>query len=262
MDLSKFSGKTALITGASSGIGDSFARLLAAAGTHLLLVARREQRLLQLADHLRSQHGIVVDIIAMDLSAENAAYQLHQKVREKDLQIDLLINNAGMGKHGDYVNATLEEHHQMINLNIVALNDLSYLFGKDMIERGSGYILLVGSIASFVAVPRFATYAATKAYVLSLGEALGKELAPHGIVVTTLCPGGTTTEFMDISGQQIDGIRTLAMMSSESVAKTGLRGLLHKRRVVVPGLLYKISIISLRLFPRRLQALFGQMATD
>ncbi|MCG8315087.1 MAG: SDR family oxidoreductase [Pseudomonadales bacterium] len=262
MNLNRFAGQTALITGASSGIGDSFARLLAAAGTHLVLVARRQERLQQLAEHLREKHSINVEVIALDLTSQNAVRSLYEQVQEQGIQIDILINNAGMGKHGDYLDVTLEEHHQMIYLNMIALNDLSYLFAKDMIERSSGYILLVGSIASFVPVPRFATYAATKAYVLSLGGALGKELAPHGIAVTTLCPGGTTTEFMDISGQQIDGIRTLAMMSSESVAKAGLRGLMLKQRVVVPGLLYKLSILSLRLFPRRLQALFGQMATD
>lgn len=257
-----YSGKTALVTGASSGIGKSFAHLLASAGANLVLVARREDRLKELAEDLKNQYGTNVTIIAKDLGTPGSAESLYQDTLSKGLDIDLLINNAGMGKHGEFIEEPLESHHQMINLNVLALNDLTHFYSKEMVAKGSGEILLVASIASFMPIPKFATYAATKAYVLTLGESLAAELKPKGVTVTTLCPGGTLTEFMEISGQQIDGLRSLAMMTSDDVAKIGLSALRRKRRVVVPGMLYKVSIASLRMVPRRLQAVFGQMATD
>lgn len=260
--MSSYQGKTALVTGASSGIGEAFAKLLAAEGANLILVARREERLQKLAEELRLSNSIQVTIIAMDLSAANAPTTLYQATREKGLTVDVLINNAGVGKHGDFLETSLADHHQTINLNVIALNDLTYLYGQDMAERGAGQILLVASLASFLPIPRFATYAASKAYVLALGESLAKELQSAGVSVTTLCPGGTSTEFMDLSGQQIDGLRKLAMMSSEEVAQAGLKAMKKKQPVVVPGLLYKFSVAGLRFFPRRIQAIFGQLATD
>jgi len=260
--MNKFLGKTALVTGASSGIGSSFARLLAKSGANLILVARREDRLNKLAEILRNDFDVKVDVIVKDLAQLDASNELYRQTNALGLQVDVLINNAGLGTHGDFLNIPLSKHHQMINLNITALNDLTYLFGQDMAKRGQGSILLVSSIAGFLPVPRFSTYAATKNYVLALGEALGNEFKSKGVNVTTLCPGGTLTEFMGVAGQQIDGIRSLAMMSSDEVAKTGLKALARKQRVIVPGWLYKIGISSLRLFPRRLQAVFGQLATD
>lgn len=260
--MTSYSGKTALVTGASSGIGEAFANLLAQQGADLILVARRAERLDTLAKKLRDQYQVSVNTIAMDLSEPGAAALLYEKTQQMELKVNLLVNNAGIGKHGNYLESDLDDHHQMINLNVIAVQDLTYLFANDMAAQGSGQILLVASIAGFLPVPRFATYAATKAYVLSLGESLAKELKSAGVSITTLCPGGTSTEFMDISGQKIDGVRTLAMMSSESVAKAGLNALNKQQRVVVPGLLYKVSIASLRFFPRRMQAIFGQLATD
>ena len=260
--MNKFLGKTALVTGASSGIGSSFARLLAKSGANLILVARREDRLNKLAEILRNDFDVKVDVIVKDLAQLDASNELYRQTNALGLQVDVLINNAGLGTHGDFLNIPLSKHHQMINLNITALNDLTYLFGQDMAKRGQGSILLVSSIAGFLPVPRFSTYAATKNYVLALGEALGNEFKSKGVNVTTLCPGGTLTEFMGVAGQQIDGIRSLAMMSSDEVAKTGLKALARKQRVIVPGWLYKIGISSLRLFPRRLQAVFGQLVTD
>lgn len=258
----KFTGKTALVTGASSGIGESFARILAKSGANLILVARREERLTKLSEALREEFNVTVDVIAQDLCVPNVSEALFQKTNSMGRQVDILINNAGFGIHGDFLAMSQASHHQMINLNITALNDLTYFYGQDMAKRGEGYILLVSSIAGFLPVPRFASYAATKNYVLALGEALGKELKTKGVTVTTLCPGGTLTEFMDVSGQQMDKMRSMAMMSSDKVAKTGLKALSRKKRIIVPGWLYKIGIASLRLFPRRLQAIVGQLVTD
>jgi len=260
--MNNFSGRTALVTGASSGIGESFAHLLAKSGANLILVARREDRLNTLSETLRADFNVQVEVIAKDLALPHASEELYQQTNAQGLQVDILVNNAGLGTHGDFLDLPLAKHHQMINLNIIALNDLTHFYGQDMAKRGQGDILLVASIAGFLPVPRFSTYAATKNYVLALGEALGNELKSKGVTVTTLCPGGTLTEFMDVAGQQIDGVRSLAMMSSDKVAKTGLNALSRKKRVIVPGWLYKIGISSLRLYPRRLQAIFGQLATD
>ena len=255
-------GKTVLITGASSGIGKSFAQLLAAEGANLILVARREERLKEIASELATAYSISVEVIAKDLGQAGSAQALYDEVQGRGLSVDTLINNAGIGKQGDYLDESLESHHQVMQLNVISLNDLTYLFAQDMVAKGSGNILLVASIASFMPIPKFATYAATKAYVLTLGESLAAELKDKGVIVTTLCPGGTLTEFMENSGQQIDGLRNLAMMSSDQVAQEGLTALQKGKRVIVPGWLYKFSIAGLRLVPRRLQAVFGQMATD
>ena len=260
--MNKFSGKTALVTGASSGIGESFARLLAKSGANLILVARREDRLNTLSDTLKADFNVKVDVIAKDLTLPQASEALYQQTNAMGIQVDILVNNAGLGTHGGFLDIPLAKHHQMINLNIIALNDLTYFYGQDMAKRGEGSILLVASIAGFLPIPKFSTYAATKNYVLALGEALGKEFKSKGVTVTTLCPGGTLTEFIDITGQEMDSIRSLAMMSSDKVAKTGLKALKRKKRVIVPGWLYKLGISSLRLFPRRLQAIIGQLVTD
>jgi short-subunit dehydrogenase len=260
--MEQFKGKTALVTGASSGIGESIARRLAQAGAHLVLVARREQRLQALATELSQQHGVNIRIIARDLAADGAAQALYDELRQADMSVDVLINNAGIGQQGDFLDESLESHRKTINLNVMATHDLTWLFARDMVARGNGHILLVASLAAFMPVPRFTTYAASKAYVLNLGTSLATELAPRGVSVATLCPGGTATEFFEHSGQEFDKLRTMAMMSSDAVARAGLKGLANGRTVIVPGILYKVSVAGLRLIPRRLQAVFGQWATD
>lgn len=259
--MQSFQGKTALITGASSGIGESFARQLAEQGADLVLVARRESRLQALAHELGRKHGIKTTVIAHDLSEPGAAQALYEKTQALHLPIDVLLNNAGLAKHSPFLDVSLESHTSMMRVNIDALTELTYLYGKDMVARKQGNILLVSSIAGFVPVPQFSTYAASKAYVLSLGKALYNEWKKSNVNVTVLCPGGTLTEFMDVSGQDIKGIRTLAMMSSDSVAKAGLNGMLRNKNVVVPGWLYKVSMASMRLVPTGLQAALGEAAT-
>ncbi|MCP5169418.1 MAG: SDR family oxidoreductase [Hahellaceae bacterium] len=256
----RFAGKTALITGASSGIGESMAHLLAAQQCHLILVARRLSRLESLRDKLVQQHGIKVEIIAADLLVPGAAQQVFNETVNRGLRVDVLINNAGFGKNGDFLEVPLESHTQMIQLNITALTEMTYLFAEAMKHQGGGDILQVASIAAFMPTPSFSTYGAGKAYVLNFSEALSRELKPHNIRVTALCPGGTLTEFMDVSGQQITGLRTKAMMTSESVAKAGLKALEKGHSAIVPGWLYKVSIASLRLIPRSLQARLAEDA--
>lgn len=259
--MSSFQGQTALVTGASSGIGESFARQLAAQGANLVLVARREERLQELAAQLHRDFGVATHVMAQDLQEPGAAQSLYARVQQQGLQIDILLNNAGLGKHGAFLSLPLETHMAMMRVNVDALTELTWLFGRDMVTRRKGSILLVSSIAGYLPVPQFAIYAASKAYVLSFGKALHEEWKQHNVSVTVLCPGGTLTEFMEVAGQKIDGIRSLAMMSSEAVAGAGLRALAHGRRVVVPGALYKTSMAMLRFIPSRLQATLGEMAT-
>jgi len=259
--MTKFTGKTALVTGASSGIGESITRQLAETGCNLILVARREDKLNELKQELEDKHEITITTISHDLATPEAGQQLYQKTQSMGLNVDILINNAGYAKHGPFHDTPLETHIHMMGLLTTTLTELTYLYSQDMKKQREGYILLVASIAGFMPIPQFSTYAASKAFVLSLGESLSKELSAFGINVTTLCPGGTATEFMDVSGQNITGLRSHAIMTSDAVAKSGLKALSKGKTVIVPGLLYKISMASLRAVPRGLQAKIGEAAT-
>lgn len=255
-----FRNKLALVTGASSGIGEWFARHLAQQGANLILVARREERLQKLKAELESS-TLSVHIIAMDLQAPMAAQQLWDQTQALGLQVDILINNAGVGRHGEFLDVDLAAHRAVLQLNIVALTELTWLFAQDMKQRRSGKILLVASIAAYMPIPEFSTYAASKAFVLSFGQSLHNELRPFGVDVTVLSPGGVATEFMDVSGQKIDDWRKFAIMKPEKVGLEALTALARARRVIVPGWLYKISMASLRLIPNALQMMIGRMAT-
>ena len=259
--MNKFAGKTALVTGASSGIGESITRQLAEKHCNLILVARREDKLNTLKQELETQFNITVTTISHDLATLEAGKSLYKKTQALDLDVDILVNNAGYAKHGPLHSTPLDTHTDMMHLLTTTLTELTYLYSEDMKQLGGGYILLVASIAGFMPIPQFATYAASKAFVLSLGESLNKELSEFNINVTTLCPGGTATEFMDVSGQNITGFRRHAIMTSDAVAHAGLRAVAKGRAVIVPGLLYKFSMAGLRAVPRGLQAMIGEAAT-
>lgn len=246
-------GKTALITGASSGIGEDMARQLAANGTHLVLVARRAERLETLASELATKHGIRAEVIAMDLGVPGAADQLFSRTEGAGQQIDILINNAGFAQEGNFLDLPLEKHLAVNQLNMTVLTELAWHFGRAMRARNAGWILNTASVGAFTPVPKLAIYTAGKAYVLALGEALAEEFSAHNVMVTTLCPGGTWTEFMAVAGQTVDGIKKLGMMSAEDVARAGLQGLARGRRVVVPGVMYKASMPLMRLLPSLLK---------
>lgn len=256
-----FTNKTALITGASSGIGESFARLLARDGCNLLLVARREDKLLALKQELEQAHNIQVQVLAQDLSLPGSARQLFDRTQALEIRVDLLINNAGFAQHGYLLDVPLTVHTQMIQLMVTTLTELTWLYASAMKQQGGGHILLVSSLLGFLPGPQFASYAGAKAFVLNFAESLARELRPHNINICALCPGGTATEFMDVSGQKIEGLRSLAIMSSEAVARTGLNGVVRGKASVVPGLLYKIAVFAIRFVPRQMQAVFGEAAT-
>ena len=187
--MKSFAGKRALITGASSGLGLEFADLLAAQKVNLVLVARRQEPMQKLACDLRRKYGVDVLVEAIDLASPGAAGRLKSSLDARPVAIDILLNNAGYGLHGDFLEMPIERTVDMIQLNITALTELTYLFGRDMAKRGSGHILLIASLLAFQAVSSYAAYAATKAYVLALGEALHDEIRPHGVAVTSLLSG-------------------------------------------------------------------------
>ncbi len=246
--------QTVLITGASSGIGYQLARVFAREGYDLVLVARREQQLEELAGRLR-QVGSTVWVLPCDLSQRSAVRELYRSVQQLGRPIDVLVNNAGFGEHGDFAAGNLDRMLAMIDLNVAALTHLTRLFVPDMLERRAGRVLNLASVASFQPGPLMAVYYATKAYVLSLSEALAEELAPSGIVVSALCPGPTASEFQREAGlDQVPFYQRVRMPSSESVAEYGYRALMRGKRVVVNSVLFRISIFLIRFMPRRLVA--------
>jgi short-subunit dehydrogenase len=245
--------KRALITGASSGLGLEFAELLAAQKVNLVLAARRKEPMEKLAAELRRRHGVDVIVEPIDLAAPGAAARLKSGLDEKSLQIDILVNNAGYGLHDDFLETPLERTTDMIQLNITALTELSFVFGRDMATRGSGRILLVASLLAFQPVPAFAVYAATKYYVLSFGEALHDELRPHGVVVTSLCPGHTETGFDAAASAPVSPLLRLLTMKARPVAESGLRALSKGKASVIPGFMNKVFAFSNRFTPRSMQ---------
>ena len=253
MSRSSFTGKRALITGASSGIGVEFADLLAAQKVNLVLAARRREPMEQLAADLRRKYGVDVHVEAIDLASPGAAERLKNGLDERSISIDILVNNAGYGLQGNFLDTPIERTVDMIQLNITALTELSYLFGRDMAERGSGHILLVASLLAFQPVPSYAAYAATKAYVLAFGEALHDEVRSRGVVVTTLCPGHTETGFDAAAGAAVSHMLRLLTMKARPVAASGIRALTKGKASVVAGLPNKMAAFSNRLTPRSMQ---------
>lgn len=248
-----FAGKWALITGASSGLGLEFANLLAAQKVNLVLAARHQEPMEKLASDLRRKHGVDVLVETIDLASPGAPGRLKISLDARSVAIDILLNNAGYGLHGDFLQTPIEHTVNMIQLNITALTELTYLFGRDMAARRSGHILLVASLLAFQAVPSYAAYAATKAYVLALGEALHDELRSHGVVVTSLCPGHTATGFDAAAGATASPLLRLLTMKPRPVAASGIQALLRGRAMVVAGLSNKMAAFSNRLTPRSMQ---------
>ena len=237
--------KVALITGASAGLGVEFARQLAKRGHSLVLAARRKDRLEELAKELGNARAV-----AIDLSEANAAAKLMADLEANSESVELLVNNAGFGLIGRFAELDAKRLRQMIDLNVGALTDLCRAAAPAMIERKSGAILNVASTAAFQPGPKMAVYFATKAFVLSLSEALHEELKPHGIKVSCLCPGPTRTEFGDVAGFGGNGLFDRVAMNAAEVVETGLEGLDKNRAVVVPGLVNKLTASSGRFAPR------------
>jgi len=239
---------TTLITGASSGIGEAFARKLASLGHDLLLVARSEEKLIAICNILGRSHNIRAQYFVLDLSAPDAGARLLAETGQRNLAIDFLVNNAGFGSMGDFADLDLDRELNMIDLNVRSLVELTHLFLPAMRERKSGTIINVASTAGFQPVPFMATYAATKAFVLSFSEALWEENRSNGIRVMALCPGVTETAFFEASRMKRPPAR--AVQTPEQVVDVAMRALKRGKASVISGWTNFLMVETERLVPR------------
>lgn len=241
----KLNNKNVLITGASSGIGKSFAYLLASKGANLVLVARSKSKMDEIAKEAEDKYQVKAHVLQKDLSKPESAKSLYDEIKAKQINIDLLINNAGFGKWGRFESFLVKEYQEMIQLNITSLTELCYYFIEDFKEKEESGIINVGSTASFLPIPYSGVYGATKSYVLSFTEALVGELENTSINVFCLCPGGTESNFNRVanSNNTVDN-STTELMSSDEVAKIGLEAFLAKKHYVITGRQMQIKLFK------------------
>lgn len=249
---------TALITGASSGIGRELAALLARDGYDVVLVARNELRLQALAEELRAAHGVHATPLPTDLVVPSAADEIAAELERRGLEIEVLVNCAGFNVYGAFATTDAERELQMLQVNVVTLTRLTKLLLPDMLRRGTGRILNIGSTGSFAPGPFDAVYCASKAFVLSFTEALAEELEGTGVTATALCPGPTATEFAERAGMSGTPLFQGRVASAAEVAAAGYRAMMRGRRVVVPGLGNMLLTFSVRLSPRTMVASIGR----
>lgn len=243
---------TALVTGASGGIGEELARLFAADGHDLVLVARSRDKLARLAAELEDAHGVSARVVASDLSRADSPREIFEELSGAGVAVDALVNNAGFGSYGLFAETDLEQELELLQVNVAALTHLTKLFLPAMLGRRRGYVLNVASTAAFQPGPLMAVYYASKAYVLSFSEALSNECEGTGVRVSALCPGPTETGFVAAAGMGDSKLFDRGAMSARAVAEAGYRGLLDGRRVVIPGLRNNLLARSIGLFPRGL----------
>jgi uncharacterized protein len=245
--------KTTLITGASSGIGLELAYINAQKGNNAVLIARNNKRLEEIKHEIENKYKTKVYIIAKDLSIKNAPLDVYTELKQKNIQIDYLINNAGFGDYGMFTETSWEKEEQMINLNISALTQFTKLFLKDMVARGNGKIMNVASIASFIPGPLMAVYFATKSYVLHFSEAINNEVQGKGVTITALCPGPTESGFQNAAAMQESKMfEGKKIPSSLEVAKYGYDAMIKGKSVAVHGFMNNIMVNSVRFTPRNL----------
>jgi short-subunit dehydrogenase len=245
---------TALITGASSGLGEEFARQLARENYDLVLTARREDRLKAVATEALKLGASKVEVIASDLGLPDAAAKLHQQVTSRGIEIECLVNNAGFGTHGIFHKLPLEREVEEINLNVTALVSLTRLFLDGMVARRRGTIINVASTAGFQPVPYMATYGATKSFVLDFSEAVAFEAKSFGVTVMALCPGPTRTEFQDVADVNEAGVPSFAYMDAKTVVAQALASAKRGKSVRINGIINTVMAQSIRFTPRSLVA--------
>lgn len=247
--------QTALITGASAGIGEALARVFARHGYNLILVARTEHKLQALSNELSRQYGIRASVIAIDLADPTSPTQIVARLAADQSTVDILVNNAGFGTYGNFAELPIDGELRMMQVNIVTLTHLTRLLLPEMIARRGGRVLNVASTAAFMSGPLMAVYYASKAFVLSFSEALNNELRGTGVSVTALCPGPTSTDFQARAKMEesrlIRGYQRI-FMGADEVAQRGYRGLMQGRPLVIPGLMNRIQAFAPRLLPRLL----------
>lgn len=258
---------TTLITGASAGIGEALARQFAARDHDLILAARSEDKLAQLAESLSDKYSVQTTVVPADLAKRSGASKLAKAVQALDLEVDVLVNNAGVMEYGLFVDMSAAANRRVMDLNIAGLTGLLNEFLPGMVERGCGRVLNVASVAAFQPIPSLATYAASKAYVLSLTESLAEELAGTGVSITALCPGFTATNMLhDVQKDHsaLTRIPGIMISSVEDVAKDGYAACMRGEVICVPGPLNLVTTIAGRALPRwvvrRLSGLFGRLA--
>lgn len=242
----------ALITGASYGIGEDFARVFARGGFNLILTARSLDKLTALARNLSGEYGIKTEVLAKDLSLPGASEEIYTEIGNRGLRVDVLVNNAGFGLHGEFRKQDRKEQLNMIQLNVQALTDLTRILLPGMLERKKGRILNVASTAAFQPGSLMAVYYATKSYVLSFSEALNEELKGTGVSATCLCPGPTRSQFQKRAGLGDVPLFRYASMDSVKVAEAGYDGLMKEKPLVIPGFVNKLTAFMTRFVPRAL----------
>ncbi|MCU0428892.1 MAG: SDR family oxidoreductase [Cytophagaceae bacterium] len=244
---------TVLLTGASSGIGRELAITFAKNGHPLVLIARTELPLRQLATELNQKYGVPVEVFSCDLSTPEAASKVYDFCNDNGLQIDILVNNAGVGDYGLFYEMDLEKQCRMIQLNVMTLTSLTHLFLPAMLVRQRGYVLQVASIASVLPGPWMAVYYATKAYVLHFSEAIANELKGTGVSITCLCPGGTATNFFqEANAGKSAFLKNANLMPAAVVAEFGYKALMSRKTVAIPGWVNYCMVNSVRFFPRNI----------
>jgi short-subunit dehydrogenase len=243
--------KTALVTGASSGIGNELVKIFAREGYNVVLVARNQGALETLAKELQTKHSISAVVVPADLSDRSTPGQIREELAKESVPVDYLVNNAGFQVRGLFQEADLKMQLSMMQVNMIALVNLTRLFIDDMVKKGDGGILNLASTAAFLPGPLMAVYYATKAFVLSFSQALADELRDTGVKVTALCPGPTRTEFASHFGTENSRLFKGAVMDPETVALAGFEGLIKGKRVVVPGIRNRTLTTVTRLIPSR-----------
>jgi hypothetical protein len=244
--------KVALVTGASSGIGLELARVFAQHNYNLILVARNQTKLNEIAKELAAKK-VTVTIIAKDLAIPSAPNEIYEQLRSRSIIVDVLVNCAGVGSLGLFSDQELHSQLNMIQVNVTALTHLTHLFLKDMVKRGEGKILNVASTAAFQPGPLMAVYYATKSYVLSFSEAIANEVKGTGVTVTALCPGPTLTGFQANAKMQetkLVNSSILKKLPAETVAKIGFEGVMRNKTLVVPGTMNTLGVFAVRFVPR------------
>jgi len=248
----EWQGKWALVTGASAGIGKALAEELAAGGTNLVLTARRKDRLEQLTQQLKSSHRIKTEIFVADLTQPHAPQDIFAFAKAKGIEVELLINNAGFGRYGEFLTAETHVVLEMVQVNCSAVVHLTRLFLPEMMKRGHGDVLILASTAAFQGVPYLSTYAATKAFDLLFAEGLAEETKRYGIRVCALCPGSTESEFHEVAGQAHLVPKWRKQETAQKVARTGLRALAAGKSYVISGTRNYFGAHMQRLLPRRM----------
>jgi uncharacterized protein len=250
--MKKLTGKYAMVTGASSGIGRDIALSLARRNCNLILVARRKDKLHALKQEIIQNHTIDVKIISMDLSTSQSPEELYATIQKEGISVDILVNNAGFGIYGYFMDTPWAKEQEMLNLLILNIVHLTKLFAAEMVSRKSGYIMQISSVGAFQPTPTYSCYSAAKSFVLNFGVALNAEISNTGVSCSVLCPGITATEFQQTAGQAKETFyMKITKMTSRKVAETGISKMLKRKAIIIPGFANAYSSVIVGLMPKR-----------